>query len=80
MWIIELGRIGARVGEPATATLAEETASTREAAERIAVELLTRNGVERSDAVSMASNAGYGWCDDYPTLMAIRIFDNDNPV
>ncbi len=73
MWIVELGRIGARLGEPATETLERMSAPSRELAERAAAAALSARGVPASTAVEMSRMAGYSWCDDFPSRLAVRI-------
>lgn len=75
MWIVEIGQIGSLPGEESTRTIATAEEASRRAAECVAAKMLVDRGVSESDAQSIAEMAGYTWCDDQPTLLAVRIYE-----
>lgn len=74
MWIVEMGQIG-RAGQPRTRTLKRSEEASRGAAEYVAKQFLLARGVSNADAASIVNMAGYTWCDDFPTLSAVRIYE-----
>lgn len=75
MWIVEIGRIGTKLGDASTTTLRRDEEATRGAAECVGKKLLMDRGVSDVDATKMVAIANYSWCDDFPTNTAIRIFE-----
>ena len=74
MWIVEMGQIG-RAGEERTRTLRRSEEASRCAAEYLAKQFLLERGVSDVDAASIVNMAGYTWCDDFPTMSAVRIYE-----
>ncbi len=74
MWIVEMGQIG-RAGQPRTRTLKRSEEASRGATEYVAKQFLLARGVSNADAASIVTMAGYTWCDDFPTLSAVRIYE-----
>lgn len=71
-----MGRIRRAPEEPGTDSLSVHTANSRATAEKIAVKQLRKRGVPRNRAKELASWAGWSWCDHFPTVSAIRIFED----
>lgn len=75
MWSVEIGQIGSLPGEESTRTIARAEEASRGAAECVAKKMLMDRGVSETDAQTIAAMAGYTWCDDQPTLLAVRIYE-----
>jgi len=75
MWIVEIGRIGTKLGDANTTTLKRAEEASRGAAECVGKKLLMDRGVAEADAMKMVGMADRTWCDDFPTSTAIRIYE-----
>ncbi|AOS94772.1 hypothetical protein AN480_27140 (plasmid) [Mycobacterium intracellulare subsp. chimaera] len=75
MWIVEMGQIGRAPGEERTRTLKRSEEASRGAAEFVAKQFLLERGVSDADAASIVAMAGNTWCDDFPTLSTVRIYE-----
>ncbi len=75
MWIVEIGRIGTKLGDANTTTVHRAEEAGRGAAECVGKKLLMDRGVSEAAAAKMVEMADFIWCDDFPTSTAIRIYE-----